>query len=170
MLASARWHRRHFQTRVSSPQLSLAFTVGPQIVGVGSSLARYEPEGGQVRPLSRGLRRTDGRADATACGRRCRLRGRTVANGDGRHQHRHAGLQRLTTSEGPNPSDRRVATSRVQESPKFLDEDYATRVVELLQVIGEIGEADLVPRISERYLPAQAIVAEGTLSEERTAF
>ena len=73
-------------------------------------------------------------------------------------------------SEGPHPSDRRATTSRVQESPKFLDEDYATRVVELLQVIGEIGEADLVPRISERYLPAQAIVAEGTLSEERTAF
>src|SRR4030095_12654352 len=61
-------------------------------------------------------------------------------------------------------------TSRVQNSPKFLDENYATWVEELLQVIGEIGEADPVPRISERYLSAQAIVAEGSLSEEGTAF
>jgi hypothetical protein len=54
--------------------------------------------------------------------------------------------------------------------PKCLDKEDATGVVELLEVVGEVGETDLVLRICERYLTAQPVVAERVLSKEGAAF
>jgi hypothetical protein len=57
-----------------------------------------------------------------------------------------------------------------QEPLKRLDQYHAARVVELLEVVGEIGEADLVLRVRERYLSAQPVVTERVFGEERAAF
>ena len=63
-----------------------------------------------------------------------------------------------------------IARSRVQESLKCFNECNATKVVELLQVVGEVGKADFVLWIRERYLSTQTIVAKRFLSEEGAAF
>ena len=82
----------------------------------------------------------------------------------GRLRSTAAGVRSAPTVCYPCKHINGALTSRVQKSPKCLDEDYATWVVELLQVVGEVGEADLILRIRECYLTAQAIMAERFLS------